>query len=151
MVHPGYGEQPEIVELRKGAVALRLYCGHRDRNRSVSRALPLIAELPSGWGPDPVWTRLTADNRRKSAILDQLPVKHTRPFGQVLLAALNAAGRNAAIDLDEMRRRFGRLRLYPRSRGQRSCLDRPPRHRLADGDGSPYGAQIQHLQATPFR
>lgn len=83
------------------------------RTDVLQRVLPLIADLPSGWGLDPVWTRLTADNRRKSAILDQLPVKHTRPLGKVLRAAMSAAGRNASSDLDEMRRCFGRLRLYP--------------------------------------
>ncbi len=79
----------------------------------LRRALPLVADSPSGWGLDVVWTRLNDDNRRKSAILDQWPVRHTRPVGKVLNAAIAREGRSAWSDLAEMRRRFGKARLYP--------------------------------------
>jgi hypothetical protein len=80
----------------------------------LRRVLPLIADSPSGWGLDFVWTRLAADNRRKSAILDQWPVRHTRaPRSGSLYAAMASEGRSAWDDFAAMRRRFGRLKPFP--------------------------------------
>ncbi len=79
----------------------------------LRRVLPLIANSPSGWGLDFVWTRLAADNRCKSAILDQWPVRHTRAPGATLYAAMAAEGRSAWDDFAAMRRRFGRLKPFP--------------------------------------
>ena len=79
----------------------------------LRRVLPLVADLPSGWGLDFVWTRLAAENRRKSAILDRWPVRHTRPRGAALYDAMAAEGRSAWDDFAAMRRRFGHLKPYP--------------------------------------
>jgi hypothetical protein len=83
------------------------------RSDLLRRAIPLVMNSPSGWGLDAVWTRLDDDNRRKSAILDQWPVRHTRPLGKALAAAIAKQGGSPWDDLSEMRRRFGMTRLYP--------------------------------------
>lgn len=79
----------------------------------LRRVLPLVANSPSGWGLDPVWTRMNADNRHKSAILDDWPVRHTRPLGGPLYHNMAKKGRSAWDDLATMRSHFGVSRLYP--------------------------------------
>ena len=85
-------------------------CAHASVLRKF---LPLIKNSPSGWGLDAVWTRLTSDNRCKSAILDQWRVQHTRPLGNALYTAMAQDGRSAWDDLKQLQTRFGALRLYP--------------------------------------
>ena len=79
----------------------------------LRKALPFVANSPSGWGLDAVWTRLGEENARRSAILDLWSVKHTRPVGKVLNAAIAKAGGNQWDDLARMREAFGKSRLYP--------------------------------------
>lgn len=97
----------------------------------LRRVLPLVASSPSGWGLDPVWTRMNDDNRGKSAILDDWSVRHTRPQGGPLYKNMARGGRSAWDDLAQMRSRFGVSRLYPMIYGAIDASGREWRNQTA--------------------
>ncbi len=79
-------------------------CLSRD---TLKRAMPFFEETPSGFGLDPVWTRLEEDNERKAAYLDAVAVRHTRPVGRFLMGRMKDAGQSPSDDLDRLSVRFG--------------------------------------------
>ncbi len=72
----------------------------------LRKALPLLRHTMTGNGLDFVWARLFDDPNCKAAILDEVPVHHTRPVGQVLAAKVLASGNS--LD-DEMLALLGRV------------------------------------------
>lgn len=64
-------------------------CLSRRRFKSV---LPLFCGHASLFGVDLIWARLDANNRYKAAIIDAVPVRHTRPIGTFLMPILMASG-----------------------------------------------------------
>ena len=74
---------------------------------ALQRVMPLIKDSRTGHGLDFVWCRLAADNRDKSAIIDAVLVRHTRPIGRVLLRKMRAEGHDPIGDGRAMTRRFG--------------------------------------------
>jgi hypothetical protein len=73
----------------------------------VRRMLPHFPASKSGFGLDLVWARLEADNRERAAILDAVPMRHTRPVGQFLSRRLKAQGVYPKVEGREIARRFG--------------------------------------------
>ncbi|MCX7304428.1 MAG: hypothetical protein NTV73_08815 [Hyphomicrobiales bacterium] len=80
---------------------------------TLQKMLPLFSTSMSGFGLDLVWTRLLADNRRKCAVLDELPVRHTRPVGGALAAAVASRGRTQADELLAVQSRYDAWQAYP--------------------------------------
>ena len=67
---------------------------------TVARMLPLFAASMGGFGLDLIWTRLAADNHARSAVLDALPVRQTRPVGtNMLVETMSNAGRTQRGEL----------------------------------------------------
>ena len=54
--------------------------------------LPFLRQRRTGFGLDGLWTRLFADNYGRSAILDAVTVRHTRPIGGALHQSGKALG-----------------------------------------------------------
>jgi hypothetical protein len=73
----------------------------------VRRMLPIFPASKSGFGFDFVWTRLEADNRNTAAILDAVPMHHTRPVGKFLAGRLKAQEIYPKAEGKEVKRRFG--------------------------------------------
>lgn len=69
-------------------------------NRELLRcALPLFADTMTGFGMDYVWCRWRECGPFRSAILDAVAVRHTRPVGLHLKSVAARAGRNEEADL----------------------------------------------------
>lgn len=73
----------------------------------LRRMLPVFPVSKSGFGFDFVWARLAADNRNAAAILDAVPMRHTRPVGKFLASRLKAQGISPKAEGREVARRFG--------------------------------------------
>jgi hypothetical protein len=86
-------------------IEIMVPCLRRDLLRIV---LPLFRDTRSGFGLDFIWTRLLPDNKRKSAILDSVTVRHTRPVGGELHGKMAKSGESA---LGEMKRLMSRFRI----------------------------------------
>jgi len=69
----------------------------------LKKVMPLLDGASTGFGLDVIWTRLNDDNEQKSAILDFLPVRHTRPVGGLLDAALRAMGKDPLAERERLR------------------------------------------------
>ncbi len=74
---------------------------------ALQRVLPWAAQTPTGDGMDFVWCRLEADNRNRCAIIDAVPVRHTRAVGQFLKARVEATGLDPLAIRDALPARFG--------------------------------------------
>lgn len=74
---------------------------------AVRRILPLMPQTPTGDGLDYVWGRLEADNRHRCAIIDAVPMRHTRPIGRFLSDRMKAAGLDPMAYRDALPARFG--------------------------------------------
>ncbi len=75
---------------------------------TLARMLPLFAGSMGGYGLDLIWTRLAANNYARSAILDALPVRHTRPVGNnMLVATMSSHGRTQRSELLELQQFHG--------------------------------------------
>ena len=74
---------------------------------TLARVLPLFVKSMGGFGLDMIWTRLAADNYARSAVLDALPVRHTRPVGNVLVEAMSRYGRTQGSELLELQQLCG--------------------------------------------
>jgi hypothetical protein len=95
---------------------------------ALQRIMPLIGDSRTGHGVDFVWCRLAADNRDKSAIIDAVAVRHTRPIGRVLLGKMRAEGHDPIGAGRALMKRFG----LGRSRREFYCtgsIDRLGRRR----------------------
>ena len=79
----------------------------------LRKVLPLFRDTMSGWGLDPVWTRLNSENQFKSAILDAWPVCHTRPIGSALALTMASLSRSQRDERSEMLRRFNLSKVPP--------------------------------------
>ena len=91
----------------------------------LERCLPLFPLAGSGFGVDQVWAHLLGPTERSTAIIDRVQVRHTRPVGLVLAAALRRAGHDSGRERDDVLGAFG--------------LNRPPRavcHSAIARDGS---------------
>ena len=84
-------------------VEIMVPCLRRDLLKIV---LPLFRDTRSGFGLDFIWTRLLPDNERKSAILDAVTVRHTRPVGGELHGKMAKSGESAAAEMEQLMRRF---------------------------------------------
>jgi hypothetical protein len=73
----------------------------------LRRMLPIFPATRSGFGLDFVWTRLAADNWKKAAILDAVPMHHTRPVGKFLAGRLKAQGISPTAEGKAVAKRFG--------------------------------------------
>jgi hypothetical protein len=74
---------------------------------TLARMLPLFVRSMGGFGLDMIWTRLAADNYARSAVLDALPVRHTRSVGNVLVEAMSRYGRTQGSELLELQQICG--------------------------------------------
>ncbi|HEV2518377.1 MAG TPA: DUF707 domain-containing protein [Devosia sp.] len=74
---------------------------------ALQRILPWVADSPTGDGVDYVWCRLEADNRNRCAIIDAVPVRHTRPVGRFLKVRVEAMGIDPVLIRDAFPARFG--------------------------------------------
>ncbi|MCW2316495.1 hypothetical protein M2322_002043 [Rhodoblastus acidophilus] len=77
------------------------------RRDVLEKILPEFAHTMSGFGLDYVWCRLSEDPRRRAAILDSIPVRHTRPIGRVLRGHMAKQGVVAEDEEAVLRARFG--------------------------------------------
>jgi hypothetical protein len=73
----------------------------------LAKMLPLFEDSMSGFGLDKIWTRLAADNRRKSAVFDNLPIRHTRPVGTELAKVMLQSGLTREAEYVQLRSRYG--------------------------------------------
>jgi hypothetical protein len=74
---------------------------------TLRRALPYFADVPAGTGLSHLWTRLDDDNSRRSAIIDAIPMRHTRPVGVFLNQRMRHANTDAVAQAIALHRRFG--------------------------------------------
>ncbi|UCI24204.1 hypothetical protein [Mesorhizobium sp. B2-8-5] len=77
------------------------------------KVLPLFERSMSGFGLDSLWTRLRADNRRKSAVFDNLSIRHTRPVGTALAQVMLENGLTREAEYAQLQARFGLDEFYP--------------------------------------
>lgn len=77
------------------------------RRDVLEKILPDFAYTQSGFGLDYVWCRLSDDPRRRAAILDCIPVRHTRPVGRVLRGQMAKRGLIAEDEEAVLREKFG--------------------------------------------
>ena len=82
----------------------------------------LFAASMGGFGLDLIWTRLAAENYARSAVIDALPVRHTRPVGNNLLVETMSKIRTHAA------RRIARVARAPWPWSFLSVLLRGDRH-----------------------
>lgn len=73
----------------------------------IKRMMPHFPGTPSGYGLDWVWARLEDDNRRRGAIIDAVPMRHTRLVGQFLASRLKQRGIDPLADGELLGARFG--------------------------------------------
>lgn len=74
---------------------------------TLLRALPYFADVPSGMGLSHLWTRLEDDNTRRAAVIDAVPMRHTRPVGVFLQRRMQEASTDPATQAIALHRRFG--------------------------------------------
>lgn len=74
---------------------------------TLKRAMPYFAATPSGFGLSHLWTRLGDDNRKKSAIIDAVPMRHTRPVGVFLKQRMLDASEDPSAQAVALHKRFG--------------------------------------------
>jgi hypothetical protein len=86
------------------AIEVMVPCLRRD---ILAIVLPLFRDTKSGFGLDFVWTRLLPDNKWKSAILDCVTVRHTRPVGGELHKSMAKTGGSARAEQRTMLKRLG--------------------------------------------
>jgi hypothetical protein len=89
------------------AIEVMVPCLRRD---ILTAVLPLFRDTKSGFGLDFVWTRLLPDSRWKSAILDCVTVRHTRPVGGDLHKSMARTGQCARAEQKAMLKRLGMRR-----------------------------------------
>jgi len=77
------------------------------RRDVLEKILPEFAHTMSGFGLDYVWCRLSEDPRRRAAILDSIPIRHTRPIGRVLRGHMAQQGVVAETEEEILRTKFG--------------------------------------------
>ncbi len=73
----------------------------------LQKILPHFENNMTLWGMDVIWCRLENDNFRKSAIIDEIQVLHTRPVGHVLAGKATASGHNTLDEMLKLLARFG--------------------------------------------
>jgi len=118
-------QSPSFLLRYSTLIEVMVPCLSRD---ALKRALPYFAEVPSGIGLSALWTRFEADNFRKSAVLDAVTVRHTRPVGKFLLGRMKKAGEAARKDAAKLAQSFGEVRGARRFHCYEG-LDRHGRHR----------------------
>lgn len=96
--------------------------------QTLLRALPLMHETPSGFGLDFLWTRFERDNGRRAAVLDAVPVRHTRPVGKFLAKRIAAEGSSSKEIGRRLLARFG-VKWQHRQLHTYAGLDRNGRYR----------------------
>lgn len=72
----------------------------------LKEVLDLFPLSPSGFGLDKVWGRLAVSGVKKTAIVDAVRMRHTRPVGSVLGKTLLKAGRDAELDAKKIYEKF---------------------------------------------
>ncbi|MBB4196505.1 hypothetical protein CCR94_10070 [Rhodoblastus sphagnicola] len=77
------------------------------RREVLEKILPEFAHTMSGFGLDYVWCRLSEDPRRRAAILDSIPIRHTRPIGRVLRGHMAKQGVGAKDEEQRLRACYG--------------------------------------------
>lgn len=77
------------------------------RRDVLEKILPDFAHTQSGFGLDYVWCRLSDDPHRRAAILDSIPIRHTRPVGRVLRGQMAKQGLIAEDEEAVLREKFG--------------------------------------------
>ena len=92
--------------------------------------LPLFKNSMSGFGLDLLWTRLAEQNLGKSAVFDALPVRHTRPVGIHLAAAMLKSGRRPKRNTASWRCDMVSASSFP-------CLTGPSTTQAGAGDRDP--------------
>lgn len=102
--HALYLQCPGLALRRTNAVEIMVPCLSRDLLRAV---LPLFADTMSGFGLDYIWCRLPQAGGRGGAIVDALAVRHTRPVGKVLAAAMARGGVTAEAERARLNARYG--------------------------------------------
>jgi hypothetical protein len=73
----------------------------------LERCLPTFTENLSGWGIDVLWPRMLPPTPRSCAIIDALPMTHTRPVGGPNYDKLREAGLSAADEADALMMKYG--------------------------------------------
>lgn len=73
----------------------------------LAKVLPLFEHSMSGFGLDKLWTRLATDNRRRAAVFDSLPVRHTRPVGTALAQVMLHSGLTREAEYMKLRAKYG--------------------------------------------
>lgn len=74
---------------------------------TLKLAAPYFAAVPAGTGLSHLWTRFGDDNREKSAILDAVPMRHTRPVGIFLKQRMLEGGMDPRAQAVALQGRFG--------------------------------------------
>lgn len=69
--------------------------------------LPHFRDTMSGFGLDYIWCRLSILRGRRAAIIDSIQVRHTRPVGNVLVAAMAKNGRSPEIEEEWLKQLYG--------------------------------------------
>ena len=94
----------------------------------LERCLPTFTENLSGWGLDVLWPRMLPRTPRSCAIIDALPMTHTRPVGGPGYDKLRMAGLTAADEGDALMMKYGipldsRAMVYAGVDGEGRTLD----------------------------
>ena len=74
---------------------------------SLAKLLPTFNTNLSGWGLDYIWPSQLPGVAPRVAIVDQIQIRHTRPIGAANYKALQALGRTAQDELDEVLQKHG--------------------------------------------
>ena len=77
------------------------------RTDLLQKILPDFENNMTLWGMDAIWCRLEDDNFRRSAIIDDIKVQHTRPVGQVLAASASSSGHNTLAEMQKLLAKYG--------------------------------------------
>lgn len=97
-------ESPSFTLRYTNFVEVMVPCMSR---QGLQRVLPYLEQSPTGYGLDNVWARLEDDNWRRSAIIDETPMRHTRPIGVFLMSRAQQAGHDPRAAGQAVRARFG--------------------------------------------
>lgn len=76
-----------------------------------AQVLPLFEDTMSGYGLDYIWCRLPGAGAHKAAVLDGIPMHHTRPIGSQLRSKIaDQTGGRSEDEEDRLLARFGGIK-----------------------------------------
>lgn len=78
--------------------------------RQMKLVLPLLHKFPTGWGADIAWAMLSDQPAFKAAIIDAVPITHTRPqFGGDIYKTYSKHGMDPRADLAAVQTSYANL------------------------------------------